>query len=186
MTRRVSPRTHRLDLSPARRARPYASIPSPLMTMTMNAAPTIQASSATVVKMQNLSGSNVAADGFPASGVGRDGAVVKSRNGMQHSFGQWGVMGSAGELHSAKRSPGLYGAERGTLMLGFALRSHVHAALQQPLFEHGVHVHERFDREPLYALSQQAPKARSVACQPLSGKPQQGSQAEVAALAHVP
>src|SRR3989441_6145704 len=40
-------------------------------------------------------------------------------------------------------------------MLRIALRADVHAALQQALFQHRVHVHERLDRDALDALPEE-------------------------------
>jgi hypothetical protein len=55
-----------------------------------------------------------------------------------------------------KRTPGLNSAERSTLISTVpGPGTDVYAALHQSRFDHGVDVHERFDGDPDYSLSQQ-------------------------------
>ena len=67
-----------------------------------------------------------------------------------------------------------------------ALRADVHAALEEPLLEHRVHVHERLDGDALDPLGDELAEARCVLPRSaLAGETHERREAEVAALAHV-
>src|SRR2546426_6293063 len=70
-------------------------------------------------------------------------------------------------------------------MLRIALRADVHAALQQALFQHRVHVHERLDRDALDALPEEPAHPVALPQQGAPRESQQRAQAEVAVLADV-
>src|SRR3954463_3281273 len=84
-----------------------------------------------------------------------------------------------GRLHAAQRPPRLCGAEWDALVRVTVLRPDVDAALDEALLDHGVHVHERLDVQPLDPLGNELPESAPITEHRLTGEPNERAHPEV-------